>query len=95
MKSAEMPESIASAAILFKGETFTGVNHGIAVQALEKAHPDWHTMGEKPIQGFLTSTRRFVDREEAGEIAMKAEQLSHLDRPDEAASHLHSEHLLH
>lgn len=36
------------------------------------------SFGERPIQGFLTSKDRFVDRKEAGEIAFKAKQINKL-----------------
>ncbi len=94
-----IPESIKSAAILFSNdEMYTGVNHAIAVRELEKVHPNWRKMSKSPPQeGFLTSTGRFVDRLEAGNIAEKAYQLTHLDSNTkrDAESNLDSYHMRH
>lgn len=54
----------------------------MAIRELERVHPNWQ-MSDKPVEeGFLTNTGRFVDREKAGEIAERAEQLSHLDEEE-------------
>lgn len=93
-----IPESIASAAIIFDNKMYTGINHASAIRNLEKIHPNWRKTTETyPIEGFLTNTKRFVDRNEAGEIADKAEQLSHLsgEERSDAASNLDSYNLRH
>ncbi|MFA5998173.1 MAG: hypothetical protein WC814_02190 [Candidatus Paceibacterota bacterium] len=92
------PESIQSAAIRFNGGTYTGINHAYAIRQLEKEHPDWQSVNKEPVQeGFLTSAGRFVDRDEAGEIAERASQLDHLDGEERAGatSNLDSYHLPH
>jgi hypothetical protein len=92
------PESIKSAAIMFNGGMYTGINHAFAIRQLEKKYPDWQNVNTEPVQeGFLTSAGRFVDRDEAGEIAEKARQLDHLDGEEKtnAASNLDSYHLPH
>lgn len=89
------PESIKAAAIMWDGALYTGVNHMLALRQLEKEHPDWR--GKESVQGFLTSDDRFVTRQEAGEIAEKAEQLKHLSGAEQtdATSRLDSDHLWH
>lgn len=90
----QLPESIRSAAIVYNGETFTGVNHANAIRELEKKHPSWHEQGGI-IDGFTTSSGRFVSREEAGKIARAATQLAHLDLEEipDAEKKLDSYHL--
>lgn len=93
-----IPESIKSAAIIFNGVTYTGVNHATAIRELEKVQPDWFAMRLGPVQeGFLTSDGRFVESHEAGDIAEKAFQLTHLDSETkkDAKSNLDSYHLRH
>ena len=93
-----IPESIASAAIIFDNEMYTGINHAIAIRNLEKIHPNWRKMNiDFPREGFLTNTKRFVDRDEAGDIADMAEQLSHLsgEERSDAVSNLDSYNLRH
>lgn len=93
-----IPESIKSAAIIFNGVTYTGVNHATAIRELEKVQPNWHRTSQESVQeGFVTSSDRFVSREEASDIAYRADQLSHLnvdERPDLALG-LDSSHLRH
>ena len=69
------PESITAAAIRFDGNLFTGKNHAEAIMNMEEVFPDWKTSGIKPDDGFVTSTGRYVKRDEAGRIAEQAEQL--------------------
>lgn len=88
------PESIRSAAILWNGEVYTAATHGMALLDLKKSHPDYRAVTE----GFMTSMGRFVSREEAKEIAERAEQLNHLDehqRRDADELGLDSSHLRH
>ena len=91
-----IPESIKSAAIMFGNDMYTGTNHAIAIRELAKVHPDWREH-EYPKEGFLTNRKRFVDRDEAGKIADRAEQLNHLDADvrKDASSNLDSYNLLH
>ena len=91
----EARESIASAAVLFDGKPYTGPNHAYIMTKLSLEHPDWKNHSTE--SGFVTSVGRFVNREEAGEIAHQSEQLSHLDRDDRerAAGNLHSQDIIH
>jgi hypothetical protein len=71
-----LPETIAAAAIKIKGELFQGGTHGDAWQIALIDHPEFDTEPDLQIDsGFLTSTNRYVTREEGMEIAKKAEQL--------------------
>ncbi|OGY99670.1 MAG: hypothetical protein A3B13_01280 [Candidatus Liptonbacteria bacterium RIFCSPLOWO2_01_FULL_45_15] len=90
-------ERIQTAALLLGDQMYTGQTHLEALVALQKEHPDYNTwVGERaPKQGFITSTGRFVDRDEAGKIADNAEQLEHLESNSRrrARGDLHSEDL--
>lgn len=67
------------------GSMAIGKHHGMCLQT---SPPDTCLKG-RDSQGFKTSTGRFVDREEAAEIAFKAGQI------DEQPSILFSEHMWH
>lgn len=87
-------ESIRSAAVLYNGELYIGRTHGQARIALRSVHPDYRA----PTEGYVTSTGRFVGRQEATEIAERAIQLNHLDehqRRDADELGLDSSHLRH
>ena len=78
----EKPETIVSAAIrnTDTGEMFTGVTHADAFNAgqdaAEKAGKEWFPNDfAREKGGFVTSTGRYVSREEASEIADRNEQL--------------------
>ena len=66
-------EKIASAAVRFKGEIWTGTIHPEILARIQDVHPDWEYAGFE--DGFVTSTGRFVDRKDAVEIANAAEQI--------------------
>ena len=87
------PECIKVAALLFKGEVYTGNNHIIALDSLKKVHPDWNYQEIK--DGFITNRGRFIDRKEASQIAQQAGQLEHLDKDKrrEAVESLDSTHI--
>lgn len=69
-------ERVKSAAIRFQGELFFGPNHALATMALGKKYPDWRQMTDLLLEdGFYTNTGRFVDRREANEIAIAAQQV--------------------
>jgi hypothetical protein len=72
-------EKIVSGAIRYKGEVFTGQFHADAVRKIWELYPETQEDMSDLEEGFMTSTGRFVDRKEAGEIAEKATQLTHLD----------------
>ena len=90
-------ESIAASAILFKGKIYTGVTHGEAILKFEERFPNWKKMKiEDIIDGFVTNTGRFVERDEAGKIACDAGQLNHLphDKQFRALECLDAHHIL-
>jgi hypothetical protein len=81
MEKFEMiPEKIVSAALSYpdSGEIFVGQTHADALIEFEERYP---TCVKLPyfIEGFITNKDRFVDREEAAEIAKQSHQLEHLD----------------
>ena len=75
----ETLETIAQAAIrLLNGTILTGKNHNTIVREnFDPSNLD-KFLGQK--QGFLTSTGRFVTREEAADIAFNAGQIK--NKPD-------------
>jgi hypothetical protein len=73
------PVSIISAAIKFNGETYTGINHAFAIRKLESEVPNWRQKSKEAVlEGFMTSSGAFVDRDEALRISENADQI----RPD-------------
>lgn len=69
-------ERVKCAAILFQGELFFGLNHSLASRGLKEKYPRWKEMTDSPAEsGFYTNTGRFVDRLEADEIAIAAQQV--------------------
>jgi hypothetical protein len=79
----ETAEAIASAAILVMGRIFTGPSHMQAVlnffrdPTVTQAEKDsvLTKTGDEEIDGFLTTTGRFVGREEGYKIALASKQL--------------------
>ncbi len=69
-------ERITFAAIRYKGEIFTGPVHSAAWVLMTEKYPKAVITDERE-DGFMTSTGRFVKREEALDIADKAGQLEH------------------
>lgn len=77
-------ETVAHAAVKAGDQIFTGRNHVEAMDAAEKAGVDRLQLsmsagdltvpGAKPIDGFVTSTGRYVSREEAMTISRAADQ---------------------
>lgn len=80
-------ETIVAAAFRYKGKIYQGNVHNIAVQAAADAHgmeigefldklnqESGHSETFQEFNGFLTSSGRYVDREEATKIATRAEQ---------------------
>ena len=67
-------ETITRAAIRHPdGEIHTGLNH-TDIRITAQKHGVWLEPFDKKNEGFVTSNNRFVNREEAGEIAFIAEQ---------------------
>ncbi len=79
-RASNSPESVKEAAISIGGVVFTGRMH---FEAYDKARAEMPLMVEKfadkIIDGYVTSTGRFVTRDEAGKIAESSGQLEHLD----------------
>ncbi len=79
-------ESIASAAIKYKGETFTGVIHSdayeAAAQKFDVGTNDVFRAVSKDdaASGFLTTAGRFVSREDAVKLAEEADQIQEKPR---------------
>jgi hypothetical protein len=81
VKPENTPETIISAALQFEdGKVFTGYVHADALIAAGEAY-EVRNLDKLPgfIEGFTTSTGRFVERQEAGAIAKASQQLEHLD----------------
>lgn len=76
--AAAQKERIASAAILYDGKAYTGINHGEAWDKAERRLKKEINVTDKEFQGdgFLTSDGRYVDREEALRIATEVDQLN-------------------
>ena len=68
-------EEIKSTAILYKGEIFTGPTHGHAFGELLKSYPDCKSEEVMDDDGFITTSGRYVAREEAVKIAQAAKQI--------------------
>ena len=60
------------AAVRYKGNIYTGEDHGTALDSMEASNPGYDTNLIE--DGFFTSDGRFVDRKEAQKIA-EAEDL--------------------
>ena len=71
-----VPETVKCAALLWKGEIFTGVTHAHAFFSFAEAHPEIkNPRNERFEDGFETSIGRFITRNEALEIADRNEQI--------------------
>jgi len=74
-------EKIKSAAVrLANGHVYIGLTHGDALENAHKIYRDksesyYRKLFQKTEDGFVTSKRRFVDRDEAYEIAVKGRQI--------------------
>lgn len=84
----EEPERIVAAAVRHpSGDVYTGAHHPAALEQMYEARPD--SMGTLTEPGFVTNKGRFVDREEAYEIAQRAGQ----EKPGRARGVLGTEHI--
>jgi hypothetical protein len=72
-------EKVKEAAILIEGHIFTGQMHGIAFNKARATMPNFEQVKDSIEQGFVTTTGRFVSREEAGVLADNSGQLEHLE----------------
>jgi hypothetical protein len=95
-KLSDQQEYIVDCAVSFKGHIYRAKNHALAMVALENSDPQWDESDEYPIDGFITTAGRFVDRQEAGKIADAAGQLDRLaaDEKETAADSLDSADLV-
>lgn len=71
-----VPESISLAALMYRGEVFSGASHKDIALKLKRKYSDASKISVEELEdGFLTSTGRFVSREEATEIAKACGQI--------------------
>lgn len=77
-------EKITAAAIRVNGEIFTGQMHFMAYEKARLTIPNFEAVQSTMEQGFVTTSGRFVSREEAGELADQAGQLEHLEEVSRA-----------
>lgn len=86
-----LQESIRAAAVRYQGKTYEGALHSDAYEAAaqDTGKEFGRVIGDTKPQdaGFITSTGRYVDREEAARIANRAGQTTH-DVDDLAGEHL-------
>lgn len=68
-----MVETIKEAAIFYRGKVYTGHRHHNIIYDL---YTEFQTQITGEIQGFVTSTNRFVTRQEALEIAIASGQVT-------------------
>lgn len=71
---AEQPEKVTSAALRYDGVVYTGASHLEAYEALVQAHGS-DQFNKKIEEGFATTTRNFIDRASAYDIAKEEDQL--------------------
>jgi len=88
----ESVERIDAAAVQYGDDVFVGINHGEAYEKLTAIHPEIIAANADIKNGFLTSTGRFVSRDEASVIADKAEQIRD-EMKNKIRTGLHSEDL--
>jgi hypothetical protein len=74
----QVPETIEAAALLIGGQIFTGKNHAEAqMSADDELGRNWLDEFSNDLRdGFITSKGRFVERDEAAQIAKNAQQIS-------------------
>ncbi len=87
------PERIVAVAVSFMGMTFSVPAPGRHHDVLHAMHATGLTQGKHHLQGFITSTGRFVDRRVGKEIARLARQLDVVRPKTDPASELFSEDL--
>lgn len=88
-------EKVKMAAVRIGGEVFTGQMHFMAMEQAKVALTNFDELKETMEQGFVTTTGRFIDREEAGKLADAVGQLEHLSEGehDSAVRRLDSHNL--
>lgn len=86
-----MKERIAAAAIRMQGVVFTGIRHHLIMHDMRHTHFCKKEHVNDGVQGFITTTGRFVGREEARVIADAAGQIRY-PLPN-ASERLYSEEL--
>ena len=70
-------ERVKAAAVKFRGKIFTGATHADAMDAIGKSEAEideLYANGEIDTDGFVTTSGRYVDRMEAGRIALAHDQ---------------------
>jgi hypothetical protein len=83
-KAGNVQETIIGPAIHYNGNVFSGINHAHALDQLAQtirstpeAILNSGKIADGGLEGFFTSTGRYVDRKEAARIADMAEQTPH------------------
>lgn len=74
-EAAEAKEKIVSAAIEYKNKIYTGILHTVILEEVIAEHPELTEEGEDCRFGFVTTTGRFLDRDEAMGPAIQAGQV--------------------
>lgn len=75
-KPEDHTEMVDKAALQYGGKTYTGMNHGYALQDIMNEHGSSDNIDFKAVKdGFTTNTGRFVSREEAMDIAKAQDQI--------------------
>ncbi|MBI4093715.1 hypothetical protein HY417_02020 [Candidatus Kaiserbacteria bacterium] len=84
LESQEVPEWIKGPAIKYRGEIYLGPigdDHNDVAELVSHARSEFRLEDEKSYRrGFMTSHGRFVDREEATEIALRTNQVKDILR---------------
>jgi hypothetical protein len=71
----DIKEWILCSAVIYKGQIVTGRRHSDCYATLKFFDVSDESMPDRDMQGFLTSTGRFVNRQEAWHIAKAASQI--------------------
>lgn len=69
-----------------RGIVVSGRRHHNCFMTTFRLDPTLKTRATKIIQGFITNTDRFVDRIEAGQIAIKSKQIKEITRSNQLYS---------
>lgn len=86
-KPREEKERLEVAAVMFRDHVQTGINHGLAYDALQK-ELGFEPLDEEVVSGFITSTGRFVDMPTAYALGKESEQIDPDSTFDSFGSHV-------
>ena len=71
-------EKVKIAAVRIGEDVFTGQMHFMAMDEAKRTLSNFDDLKDTMEQGFVTTTGRFISRDEAGKLADEAGQLEHL-----------------